>query len=199
MASTAANMCRGPFEATGTYTYTPASKLKAKVPSPSSVQISNVAKFAIEEDDKVSPPSVKIYFEGGLAWYLIESVHPTYQRTYDEMSLKARIWLWIQHRRSTILLNNKPASKNWPTWNILQSNLPAHLKSNQFKDPLHAFHPYLIERIIQGHFSGETLSVGPEGLYPGWLDCRFAIDLENRYPVCMVCVYLTIGYMANNL
>jgi hypothetical protein len=158
--------------------------LKAKVSSPSSVQISNVTKFAIEEDRTVSPPSVKIYFEGGLAWYLIESVDPTYQRTYDEMSLKARIWLWIQHKRSATLLNNKVAGKNSPSWKYLYSTLPTHLKNNHHKDPLHEFHPYLIEQMIQGDFSGETLSVGPKGLVPRWLDCRLAIDLQNRYPVC---------------
>jgi hypothetical protein len=157
--------------------------LKAKLASPCSVQISNIAKFAIEEDDTVSPPSVKIYFEGGLAWYLIESVRPTYQGAYDEMSLKARIWLWIQRKRSKILINNKPKSKNWPTWKILQSEIPHHLKSGRYKDPLDAYHPYFIERIIQGYISGETLSVGPEGVDPMWMECRLAIDLQDKYPV----------------
>lgn len=179
-----ANTCRGPFQATGTYRYGPTSRLRAKCPSPCSIQISNINKFAIEEDDTVSPPSVKIYFEGGLAWYLIESVRPTYQDVYDEMNLKARIWLWIQHKRSTMILNNKSNSKNWPTLKILNNNFPHHLRTNWCKDPLDVYHPYFIERIIQAYVSGETLSVGPDGLDPKWMDCRLAVDFQDKYPVC---------------
>jgi hypothetical protein len=160
--------------------------LKARLASPCSIQVSNLAKFAIMEDETVSPPSVKIYFEGALAWYLIETPEPQYRKVFDEMSLKARIWLWIQHKRSKILVNNKLGSRTLPSWKILESDLPHHFRSNRCKNPLDAYHPYFIERVIQGSFSGETLAVGPDGLDPKWLDCRFAVDLENRYPVCTI-------------
>jgi len=162
--------------------------LRANRPSPCFIQISDIAKFAIEEDDTVSPPSVRIYFEGGLAWYLIGSVRPTYQAVYDEMALKARIWLWIQLKRSKILIKDNQRTKNWPSWRILHNEFPRHLKSDRYKEPLDEFHPYFIERVIQAHISGEPLSVGPDGLDPMWMDCLLAGDLQEKYPVWTTCI-----------
>lgn len=151
--------------------------------------MSNIEKFAIEEDRDVDPASVKIYFEGTVAWYQIISPHPSYMSKLEYMKLKAEIWLWIQHRRSNILqrplsvyARNPRAYQRWPTLGQIRRDLPLHFTSRTF-DPIDAFHPYIIERIIQSHLSGETLAVGPEGIQPQWMECSLAKDLENAYPV----------------
>ena len=98
------------------------------------------------------------------------------------MQLKAQIWLWIQLRRSVILVKSRTRT-TWPSLKQLYRDFPSHLESRGF-DLLDTFHPYIIERIIQSHFSGETLSVGPEGISPQWMECHAVIDLQNKYPVC---------------
>jgi hypothetical protein len=113
------------------------------------------------------------------------------------MQLKAQLWMWIQHKRSAILVKSKKKTK-WPSLKQCQRELPPHLKSRVF-DPLDAFHPYLIERIVQSHLLGDTLSVGPEGIDPRWMECQLAIDFKDKYPVHMLFVYLTIGYLAIHL
>lgn len=100
------------------------------------------------------------------------------------MQLKARIWLWIQHRRSAIL-NKSRTRTTWPSLKQLQRDLPIHFQSHGV-DLIGSFHPYFIERIIQSHLSGETLSVGPDGVDPQWMECQAVIDLENKYPVSNV-------------
>jgi len=69
----------------------------------------------------------------------------------------------------------------WPSLKQLQRLIPPYLNSGD--DPLEKYHPYLIERIIQSHVSGESLAVGPEGVDPKWFECQLAIDLETNYPV----------------
>ena len=183
-----ANSYRGPFTATGTYIHDDSCKLRCMQPSPCVIKMSNIEKFAIEEDTDVKPASVKIYFEGTLAWYKIISPHPSYTSKFADMKLKAQIWLWIQHKRSHSLLRpsiytrNPSGSLKWPTLAQLRRDLPPHFTSRTF-DPIHTFHPYFIERIIQSHLSDETLAVGPEGIQPRWMECQFAKDLENTYPV----------------
>jgi len=151
--------------------------------------MSNIEKFAIEEDIDVDPPSVKVYFEGTLAWYQIVSTHPSYISKFADMKLKAEIWLWIQRKRSNSLhrppslyVRNPRSNKRWPSLSQVRHDLPPHFTSRTF-DPIDAFHPYFIERIIQSHLSEETLAVGPEGIDPKWMECSLARDLENAYPV----------------
>lgn len=98
------------------------------------------------------------------------------------MQLKAQLWLWIQLRRSVILIKSKTRT-SWPSLKQLYRDLPGHLESRGV-DLIDTFHPYVIERIIQSHFSGETLAVGPEGMNPQWMECLAVIDLKNKYPVC---------------
>ena len=100
------------------------------------------------------------------------------------MELKAQLWMWIQHKRSAILVKSKRRTK-CPSLKQCQRELPSHLKS-RIIDPLDTFHLYLIERIIQGHFSGDTLSVGPEGVDPRWMECQLTTDFKDKYPVHML-------------
>jgi hypothetical protein len=113
------------------------------------------------------------------------------------MQLKARIWLWIQHKRSDVL-GNSPNRKKLPTLSQLYRSLPDHFKSRH-NDPIDAFHPYLIERIIQSQLSGETLAVGPEGIEPQWSECQAVVELERKYPVCLDVNGLTLGCLAIHL
>ena len=174
---------RGPFSATGTYTDTPECKLKCKRRTPCNIQSLNIEKFAIEENDEVHPPSVKIYFEGRMAWYEITSPHKSYASIFAEMQLKAQIWLSIQfHRSENVIRYQTKMRATWPTLKQLQRALPAHLQSYG-DDAIDTFHPYLIERIIQSHLSGENLTVGPEGIMPRWMECQAVVELKNKYPV----------------
>jgi hypothetical protein len=172
--------------------------------SPCLIKVSNIEKFAIEEDTEVDPASVKIYFEGTLAWYQIISSHPSYTSKFADMKLKAEIWLWIQHRRSNSLhrppslyARNPRATQRWPTLGQVRRDLPLHLNPHIF-NPIDAFHPYFIERIIQSHMSEETLAVGPEGVQPQWMECQLAKDFENTYPVVLLSwtTLIIIGYLA---
>ena len=99
------------------------------------------------------------------------------------MQLKAQIWLWIQLRRSVIAVKSTTRT-TWPSLKQLYRDFPSHLESRGV-DLIDTFHPYFIERIIQSHFRGETLSVGPEGIDPQWMECQAVIDLQNKYPVCL--------------
>ena len=157
--------------------------MKCKRPTPCRIQSSNIEKFAIEEDTEINPPSVKIYFEGTLAWYEIVSAHPSYAAIFANMQLKAQIWLWIQLRRSAIVVKSITRT-TWPSLKQLHRDFPSHLQSRG-GDLIDAFHSYFIERIIQSHLSGEALSVGPEGVNPQWMECQAVIDLQNKYPVCL--------------
>jgi hypothetical protein len=166
--------------------------------------VSNIEKFAIEEDTDVVPASVKIYFEGTLAWYQIISPHLSYLSKFADMKLKAEIWLWIQHKRSNSILRPQSlyartprANQRWPTLGQVRRDLPPHFTSRAF-DPMDTFHPYFIERIIQSHLSEETLAVGPEGIQPQWMECQLAKDLENTYPVVLLSRtrLITIGNLA---
>jgi len=142
--------------------------------------VKDIDKFAIEENEQTKPSSVTIYFEGGLAWYEIVSPRPAYSSIFADMQLKAQIWLWIQHKRSSAL--TMPNRKHWPSLKLLQRNLPIHLKS-RIPDPIIAFRSYFIERIWQSHLSGEALAVGPEGVLPQWMETQLVTDLELLYPV----------------
>lgn len=113
------------------------------------------------------------------------------------MQLKSQIWLWIQHKRSAILVRSKSRT-TWPSLKQLQRDLPIHLQSRGI-DPIDSFHPYFIERIIQNHLSGETLAVGPEGIDPQWMQCQAVIDLENKYSVRFPKDDLIVGCMAINI
>ena len=145
----------------------------------------------------MNPPSVKIYFEGTIAWYEIIAPAAQYQPIFEDMQRKAAIWLWIQHRRSPRCMKSSKRP-TWPSFKQLQKFVPPYLNSGD--DPLEKYHPYLIERIIQSHLSGETLSVGPEGVDPKWFECQLAIDLETKYPVRPSFGFnLTLGNLALNL
>jgi hypothetical protein len=95
------------------------------------------------------------------------------------MQLKARIWLWMQLKR-TVGLNT--TRKTGPTLKQLQRELPSYFKL-RIPNPIDAFHPYFVERIIQSHFSGEAFAVGPEGVNPDWMGCQLVTDLQNKYRV----------------
>jgi hypothetical protein len=143
--------------------------------------VSNIEYFAIEENASNSN-ILKISIEGGLAWYEIKSVHPSYTSIFVDMQLKARIWCWIQRRRSSIVSNNASARSSWPSLKMLYRDLPDHFKL-RYRDPIDAFHPYIIERIIQSDLFGEALLVGPEGIQPEWMQCKATRDLAKKYPV----------------
>jgi hypothetical protein len=158
----------------------------------------NVVKFSIEEDI-TNPAGVKIFFEGGLAWYEIISAHPSYAVIFRNMQLKARLWLWIQLRRSNALVK-RGFKHTSPSLKQLQERLPPHFTS-VFPDPIDAFHPYLIERIIQSELSEETektLAVGPEGVNPEWFACEAVQDLRVKYFVSTLLSLLTKGYLGVN-
>jgi len=112
------------------------------------------------------------------------------------MQLKAQTWLWIQYKRSAALLKGAHR-KHWPSLKVLQRDLPVHLRS-RIPDPIEAFHPYFIERILQSEASGETLTVGPEGFLPLWMETQFVIDLESKYPVISFGSDLMIGGVAHD-
>jgi hypothetical protein len=99
------------------------------------------------------------------------------------MQLKARIWLNIQLHRSDNLIRHQTKTRvPWPTLKQLQRALPAHLQSHGV-DSIDTFHPYFIERIIQSHLAEESLTVGPEGIMPQWMECNAVVELKNKYPV----------------
>jgi hypothetical protein len=180
------DISRGPFSATGIYTESADCAIPCNQPTPCAVQSSNVAKFAIEEASTSNPPGVKIYFEGGLAWYEIISVHPSYASIFADMRLKARLWLWVQHRRSAILTKSS-TRKRWPTLKQISHDVPWHLKT-RIHDPIDTFHAYLIEQILQSHLEQEKLAVGPPDVDPKWSKCQLFLDLEEKYPVCLYSV-----------
>ena len=74
----------------------------------------------------------------------------------------------------------------------MQRDLPPALTS-RIIDPIDALHPFIIERIIQSHFCGDALAVGPKGVHPQWMACQFTTDLKNKYPVRFLMNELTIG------
>ena len=171
---------RGPFSATGVCEPGAESKIKCKHQSAFTIRVQDVDKFAIEENDQTSPPTVTIYFEGAFAWYIIDSVDPSYASIFTEMQLKAQVWLWIQHKRSGALAVTH--RKHWPSLRLLQRDMPIHLRS-RVKDPMDTFHTYIIERLLQSNISGEALSVGPEGVQPQWMETQLAEDLQSAHPV----------------
>lgn len=191
--------CRGPFTATGTYSFNPNCKIKPKIPAPCSIQSTNVCRFSLEEDATIArQTTVKIYYEGELAWYEIISPHPSYAPIYANMLLKAEIWLWIQYRRATILTNNK-SKLTGPSLKQVLRELPFRFKS-RIADPIDAFHHYFIECIIQSNYFEKTMIAGPEGLDPRWMESQFASDLQYKYPVRRFLVKsLTIGCLAIGL
>src|SRR5579859_6572822 len=69
----------------------------------------------------------------------------------------------------------------WPSLKQLMRDVPTYFQE-EYADPIDAFHPYLIERVIQADLAGETLAVGPEGIMPEWMGCRAVLDLEEKYP-----------------
>jgi len=136
--------------------------------------------FSIEEDDTVSPPVVKIFFEGEMAWYRIASVHPQYRTIFRTMELKARLWLWIQLQRSEVLCAS--ATRRTPSLKGLMIKLPEYF-TMEVKDPFDTYHPYLIERILQSHFMKEQLAVGPANIMPKWMDTILVDNFRTKYPV----------------
>ena len=128
----------------------------------------------------MDPPAVKIFFEGEMAWYRIVSVHPRYTSIFRTMELKARLWLWIQLQRSEALTAS--ATRRTPSLKSLMRKLPSYF-SLEVNDPFHTFHSYLIERIIQSHFMGEQLAVGPANIMPKWMDTMLLDDFRAKYAV----------------
>ena len=98
------------------------------------------------------------------------------------MELKAKLWLWMNNKRSYAVRIMR--NKTGPALRQLYRDLPASLET-RIPDPIHHFHSYLIERIIQCHLSGEYLCSGPTGISPDWMKCQATRDLKDRYPVCI--------------
>jgi hypothetical protein len=96
------------------------------------------------------------------------------------MELKARLWLWIINKRASALTARKTGE---PSLQQLYRSLPAGL-TTEIPDPIHLFHPYLIERIIQNDVAGHILSSGPqEKENSKWMDCEAVQSLREKYPV----------------
>jgi hypothetical protein len=164
------------------YDSAPESLLKSNYPESGTIRIQDIQTFQIEENEDTSPPTANIYFRGRRAIYLIGSAHISYASIYADMQLKAQIWLWIQHKRSSALASKLDRS-HWPSLKLLGRDLPVHLRS-RIADPLHTFQTFFLERLLESHLSGENLPVGPSvSLPPRWTETQLMADLEERLPV----------------